>query len=345
MPKSLVIHPEDEMRLHLRTLGRPEEALFCEYMQTGFAVYAMIHEVVRRLGRQLEQVDSLLDFASGYGRVVRFLLDDLPATRVTVSDIYADAVRFQTEEFGVHGVVSKAEPDGLDLGGPHDLITCNSLFSHLPEPLFRSWLIKLAAALRDDGLLLFTTHGPHLFDGHFAGDFAFVPSSESRSLDVQTYGSAYVTMAHVERLVQELLPGRKLVASLARAANGHQDVYVVGPASMATITDADLSLPRVFVDGMVQQGDLVKFWGWAFSQVDGRAVRRLRAFVDHQEVPLATITGAERPDLLDHFPNASQQAGFEASFDLAQWMSRRVFALQAEDDHGLRARIFHHLPF
>ncbi|MEZ5964755.1 MAG: class I SAM-dependent methyltransferase [Planctomycetota bacterium] len=344
MPKSLVIDAEDEMRLHLRSLGRPEDVLLREYMQTGFAVFAMIREVARRLGRRLEDTRSLLDFASGYGRVTRFLLDEIPAERVTVSDIYADAVRFQMTEFGVRGIVSATEPDGVDLCGPHDLITCISLFSHLPDRLFRRWLQKLVSTLRPDGLLLLTTHGPHLYSADCREDYVFVPESESRSLDGASYGSTYVSQAHVARLVHELLPGRHLVASFARGANAHQDVHVVGPAGMVAVPDADLTLPRTFVDGMEKQGDRVRFWGWAFSAADGSPARRLRAFVDLAEVSTSTAA-VERVDLRDHFPQASVRAGFEAWFPFEPWMSRRVFSVEVEDDRGLRARIFHHMPF
>ena len=45
----------------------------------------------------LERVGKILDFASGYGRVTRFLVRDVPPELVWVADVYADGVRFQEE--------------------------------------------------------------------------------------------------------------------------------------------------------------------------------------------------------------------------------------------------------
>lgn len=344
MPASFAIHPEDEMRLFLRSLGRPEDALVCEYMQTGYAVFAMIREVLRRFDRRLDRVASLLDFASGYGRVVRFLLDEVPRERVTIADIYPDAVRFQREELGVHGLVSATEPDGVQLGGPHDLITSISLFSHLPEALFDRWLVHLAGALSPDGLFVFTTHGPHLLAPDFTGDFAFEPRSESRTLAKETYGSTFVSRAWVERRVRDLLPGRHVVAFFPRASNRHQDVHVVGPTSLAPCARTDLTLPLVFVDGMVREGDRARLWGWALCETDGTPARRLRAFVDHAEVGTFD-PGEERLDVPQLHPGASTRAGFAGTFAYAYWMARRLFSLEAEDEHGVRARVFHQMPF
>ena len=62
----------------------------------------------------LEKVAAFLDFASGYGRFTRFLVQHLPADRIWVSDIQADAVAFQEEQFGVHGFVGD-EPGGSEM--------------------------------------------------------------------------------------------------------------------------------------------------------------------------------------------------------------------------------------
>ncbi|MHC4077208.1 MAG: methyltransferase domain-containing protein [Planctomycetota bacterium] len=341
------IHAEDEMRLFLRTLGREEDALFGEYMQTGFGVYVQIAEILRRLGRRLGDVRSLLDFAAGYGRVVRFLLRDLPPQHITVSDIYTDAVVFQRERFGVHGFVSQADPDTVDLGGPYDLITCVSLFTHLPAPLFGRWLQKLAGALTPDGLLLFTTQAPSLHQEGWRQDYTFVPASESRSLDTAIYGSTFVSRRFVTDIVEARLADRRILITLPQTLNEHQDVYVLGPASdpELTIDAGELTLPSLYLDGLVQEGDQVRFWGWGVSTHDNIPAARIRTHVDDDLVWEGSGPGIERPDLAARLGVSALHCGFEGRFSWQEEMSHGVLAVQAEDRRGLRARIFTRLPF
>jgi SAM-dependent methyltransferase len=340
------IHAEDEMRLFLRTLGREEDALFGEYMQTGFGVYVQIAEILRRLGRRLGDVRSLLDFAAGYGRVVRFLLRDLPPQHITVSDIYTDAVVFQRERFGVHGFVSQADPDTVDLGGPYDLITCVSLFTHLPAPLFGRWLQRLAGALTPDGLLLFTTQAPSLHQEGWSQDYTFVPASESRSLDTTIYGSTFVSCRFVTDIVKARLADRRILVTLPQTLNEHQDVYVLGPASEpeVTIDTGELTLPSLYLDGLVQEDDRVRFWGWGVSTHDNTPVAWVRAYVN-DELVSEIHPEVERPDLAERHGAGVSQCGFESRFSWQEEMSQGVFAVEVEDRRGLRARIFTCLSF
>jgi SAM-dependent methyltransferase len=341
------IHPEDEMRLFLRSLGRKEEALFGEYMQTGFRIYVQIAEILQRLGRSLGDVGRLLDFAAGYGRVVRFLLRDLPKERVTIADIDPDAVAFQTERLGVTGLVSNADPDAVDLGGPYDLITTISLFTHLPAPLFERWLVKLSAALTPEGLLLFTTQAPGLHKPGWSQDYAFVPESESRSLDTRIYGSTFVSGRYVADMVQARLPDRRILAALPQTLNEHQDVYVLGPAREpeVTIDAGELTPPLLYLDGLVQEDDQVRFWGWGVSTRDSTPAHKIRAYVDDHLGWEGGGPSIERPDLAARLGASALRCGFEGRFSWQEEMSHGVFGVEAEDHRGLRARIFTHLPF
>ena len=90
----------------------------------------------------------ILDFASGYGRVTRHAVLDVAPERLWVADIYAAGVRFQEEQLGVHGLVSHADPDRFECAETFDAILVSSLFTHLPEATFRSWLRRLWGLLR-----------------------------------------------------------------------------------------------------------------------------------------------------------------------------------------------------
>jgi len=334
------------MRLFLRTLGREEGALFGEYMQTGFGVYVQIAEILGRLGRRLGDVQKLLDFAAGYGRVVRFMLQDLPPERITVADIDGDAVAFQTERFGVGGMVSSADPDGVDLQGPYDLITCISLFTHLPAPLFERWLVKLTAALTPGGLLLLTTQAPSLHEPGSSENYTFVPASESRSLDADIYGSTFVSSRYLADIVQAQLTDRRILVTLPQTLNEHQDVYVLGPASEpeVTVEAAELTLPSVYLDGLLEEDGQVRFWGWSVSTYDNTPASRIRAYVNDSLV-CEMGPSVERPDLAQRYGAGALHSGFETRFRWREEMTTGVFAVEAEDRRGLRARIFTQLSF
>ena len=329
------------MRLFLRTLGRKEAALFGEYMQTGFGAYVQIAEILGRLGRRLGDVRQLLDFAAGYGRVVRFMLRDLPPERITVADIDGDAVAFQTDRFGVAGLVSSADLDGVDLGGPYDLITCISLFTHLPEPLFERWLVKLNAALTPDGLLLLTTQAPSLHQPGWSQDYTFVPASESRSLDTEIYGSTFVSRGFLAGIVGEQLTDRKILVTLPQTLNEHQDVYVLGPASEPEVTfeAVELTLPLVYLDGLLEEDGQAHFWGWSVSTYDNTPAARIRVYV-HDDLVWEGGPSVERPDLAKRYGAGALHSGFDGKFRWREEMTTGVFALEAEDRRGLRARIF-----
>ena len=332
------------MRLYLRTLGRKDEALFGEYMQTGFAAYVQITEVLGRLGRRLGDVEHLLDFAAGYGRVVRFLVRDLPPQRITVTDIYPDAVAFQQDRLGVHGLFAQADPDAVDLGGPYDLITCISLFTHLPEPLFGRWLVKLAGALTSDGLLLFTTQAPSLHQPDWIQDYTFVAESESRSLDSVVYGSTFVSRHFVEGLVLEHLDGRKILTALPQTLNGHQDIYVLGSFGEPEVGVFDLTLPSAYLDGLSREEEFGHFWGWGASTYDNTPVAWVRAYVN-DELVSEIQPRVPRPDLAERLGAGVLCCGFDGRFRWRDEMRHSVFAVDVEDQRGLRARIFNHLPF
>src|SRR5881227_3167136 len=160
----LAVDARDEMLAFLVEAhrGDRERALF-HYFQSGASIADSLGQVLRwRFGEGMGRVRSLLDFASGYGRVTRFLVREVPPERVSVADVYADGVRFQAERFGVHGLVSTLRPEDFVCGERFDAILVTSLFTHLPEERFVAWLRALLGLLNPGGLLAFSAHSPEV---------------------------------------------------------------------------------------------------------------------------------------------------------------------------------------
>jgi SAM-dependent methyltransferase len=103
--------------------------------------------------------ESLLDFACGYGRALRFFRAAFPEAKLVASDISTEAVDFCTQEFGALPVYSHEDPHAIDLPGPFDVIWVGSLFSHVPESRWIEFLDLLTSVLSEDGLLVFTVQG------------------------------------------------------------------------------------------------------------------------------------------------------------------------------------------
>jgi len=276
----LEVHPDDEM-LAFALAGRAGErdAALAEYLWNGRWIADTVAQLARARFGASGQVGRMLDFACGYGRVGRWLARDLGPERLVVSDILAPAVAFQRERFGVDGFVSVPEPEALPDPGRFDLVWATSLFTHLPEPLFRRWLARLAALLEPGGLLAFSVLDMRLSpEGRdVAGrGHRFEPVSESRVLDGASYGTAWVTWGFVEAVVAAL-PGNFRARRLERGLCDYQDLVLVGREREEPLDRIEIDRgPIGFLEGaQVAEGRRLVVEGWAVDTLRGAPVERV----------------------------------------------------------------------
>ena len=171
---------------------------------------------------------ELLEFASGYGRVTRFI--DTSKFKITSCDIHDEAVSFITENFDASAVISSSSPDELDLGNKFDVVFALSFFSHIPESTFGKWIKALYLHLKKDGLLIFTTHGnvsnDLLIKTKLTGGYAFIADSEQKDIAASEYGTTVVTHEYVENVVKNQV-GTSLLDWKEGFWWGHQDLYII----------------------------------------------------------------------------------------------------------------------
>lgn len=324
------LDPADEMLEFLRRSerGDRDRALYT-YFRSGASIAAGMLQVLRWRFGSLARVGRVLDFASGYGRVTRFLLRGLPAERVWVSDIYAGGVRFQERRLGVHGIVSTVLPEdfrgaamsaGVAAGGGFDAVLVTSLFTHLSEERFVGWLQALTGLLAPGGVLVFSVHDRSLLAPGVelpASGLHFEAVSESGSLAGEDYGSAWVSERFVRDALTRALAGTPWAGSLLRLPRGvcnFQDLYVAVPEADADFSalqfrgDPHFFLERCTVDvaGAVAvdgAGDRLELRGWTGFKERGTAVavelvldgRQLARFAVEQRRPeVAEMLGDPR---------------------------------------------------
>jgi SAM-dependent methyltransferase len=137
------------------------------------------------LGAKVEKVDSILDFACGAGRVLRFLRAGFPDAAITACDVIEPAVRFCEQTFGATGVVSKANPAEIELDGSFDVIWSGSLLTHVDSRLWLEFLEVMASRLAPGGVMLFTVYGRRMADWIRTGS-STLDLTEEQARDVLT---------------------------------------------------------------------------------------------------------------------------------------------------------------
>lgn len=321
------LHPADEMyRFELAQPRRSPETAAVFYFSTARSIWRTVSSVVSWRFGGFANVRSALDFASGYGRMTRFMARALDPGVLTVAEIDAGAVRFQREAFGVRGCVSSLEPEGLNLAGSFDLVLAVSFFSHLPAGRFERWLERLYGRIAPGGLLVFSTHGVELYRGPDPippSGLLFRPESETTRLEASEYGTSWVTEAFVRRAAKEVA-GAAPIWAFPYGLCGFQDLYVMGKGPTGG------EGPRLARDplgalefGSVESG-VVRARGWASG--------------DRGERP---------PDVKLHFgdgpsgisPSRTESgAGCLWSFEFptAAVLPDRILRIEAESERGAR---------
>jgi SAM-dependent methyltransferase len=286
---NLDIHADDEM-LHffLYTMGYPLEQAVAAYLDSGARIWGAFRQIIAWRFGSPQACGRILDFASGYGRVTRHIVAEVPRTSVWVSDVYAEGVGFQQRTFGVQGIVSTTEPEDFRVDVSFDSILVSSLFTHLPPARFGAWLRRLGTALSPGGMVLFSVHDLSLRrDGPLpAPDIAFVPASESGSLSPQEYGTTWVSEDYVRAAVKGAL-GECAVHRIPRGLTNFQDLYVViaDPDCAAhSAAFAGLRVKRQ-VDGFVEHCSRsgrrgLRLSGWVGDRLTGRPPEEVRVSID-----------------------------------------------------------------
>lgn len=233
------IHPEDEMYRYIHEAkGMVPNQARMRYFSIGKEVLEDLENILKEVKFSVTSKKRILEFASGYGKVTRFLVSHYEPKSITVSDISQEAVDFNIQTFQTNGFFSVSNPKDLDHNNKYDLIIVISLFSHLPQKSCEAWLCKLYDLLEKNGLLIFTTHGMSILESlptemrqndvvQVADGFYYREANETFGrLHPKEYGTTYISERYIRHIIDVHCLGR-LRAFFQRGMSSYQDTYVI----------------------------------------------------------------------------------------------------------------------
>jgi len=344
---STVMHSDDEMFAYTLRHSRDRDQAVRHYMRTGKEVLDGVNQVVKWKFGGFDRLASFLDFACGYGRFTRFLVNRLSAERVWVSDISAAAVRFQEDQFRVHGVVSALQPNNVKFDRRFDCVLALSLFTHLPEATFTSWLRKLFGLLNEDGVLIFTVHDQSLRPDLKMPEsgLCFEEDSEIDTISKRDYGTTFVTEAFVRGAILQATDGRGSYRRISRGVARHQDLYIVVSGSASELAKFEYAwCPVGHLDVCnVADSNLLNLGGWAGDLTPGSKIEDIQVLIDG-EVMQRCLPFASRPDVVAFFDNDQRfsVSGFFCSCRIPEHASESsALAVKVVSDSGLSTVLYH----
>lgn len=215
--------PPPLLRVQVTGTARPEE-----FLSQSRQAAETIQSAVRRAGRELGELNTVLDFGCGCGRIMRRWAG-IRGPAFYGSDYNPRLINWCRQnlpfaQFEVNGL----EPPLAFSDDQFDFVYALSVFTHLTEPLQHAWMAELRRVIKPGGLLLFSTRGE-------AWSWKLTPAERSvydRGDLVIRYGDVAGTNLcaafHPWQFVQERLAvGFSLIDSLPSAlAGGAQDAHL-----------------------------------------------------------------------------------------------------------------------
>lgn len=337
------IPPQDQMLRHSLRHWNDANRSVSQYFGVALQQHYAARQILALAHPGGTEGLAILDFACGWGRLLRLLTHSVRPAQLWAAEIQPEAVRFAQETFGVAALASTFDPDEFDPGRSFDFIWVASLFSHLPDHLFRKWLARLTGFLTPSGVLCFSVHDECLLPGDIempAAGIHFIGTSEIEELDNRAYGTTFVTEAYVRRAVAEAT-GRSgdPAIRLRRALANEQDLYVV-PKDPAR----DPGALRGFLRGAWGWVDAIAFEPRGTLHLEGWAATLGQGPADAVEIrvngePFVARVDGHRYDVaraLDDIRLANSGWLFERRFS-----APRVFVeASARSAHGHRALLY-----
>lgn len=126
-------------------------------LRYAFNQFRIIKELLGHQNINISQLDTILDFGCGYGRILRFFAKDGINAKMYGTDISKGLIEWcrNNIKFGDYHINNSWPPTDFK-ENTFSLIFAFSVFSHLSEKSHLLWLEELHRLLKPKGLLIFT---------------------------------------------------------------------------------------------------------------------------------------------------------------------------------------------
>ena len=186
------VSPEDRALLSRVSLTLdPVDTMFMSgqadhYLSVGLSASQCVRAALART-HLAGRIDSVLDFPSGYGRVLRFLRAMFPDAAIAAAEVDDRALRFCKRAFNAEPVRSGDELSRVLPNRQFTLIWCGSLLTHFDEAAGTRLLRFFCDHLSPGGVCLVTTHGRQPVDAMAAGTAAYGLTGSARRQVVEGF--------------------------------------------------------------------------------------------------------------------------------------------------------------
>lgn len=336
------------MLLHSLGHHQNSDIALSQYYAISLQQFYAAYQIIKNFFDPSDPSLKILDFACGYGRLLRLLTTQIPARQIWASEIQTDATAYVAEQFGVRGIQSFANPTDFlpvdESTDRFDFIWVASLFSHLPEPLFHGWMQKLISLLTPRGVLCFSIRDQALLSPEKSmpeSGILYFGISEITPLADEIYGTTYVSENFVKRSLERATKPTHPYFRLPKSLAHEQDLYVVARSSEINL--APLSGFRRGAWGWadlctLSSAGILHLEGWAASLDDG-VLDEVVVFINDSSVPC--VTGLPRADVAAVFGDPRlNNAGWTFTHELADAPQQVRICIEARSRAGERALLF-----
>lgn len=223
----------------LRAQAGPSHADADFFLRSGEHHADLIRNLLREDGTSIEELDAILDWGCGCGRVLRHWAQ-LPHTRVCGSDITPSMVNWCSANLPFAEITLNAiEPPLPYADSTFDLVYGFSVLTHLSETLQHAWVGECLRVLKPEGYLLVSTLGEYYasLDRLTESELRSFANGELVVLYERSAGtslcSAYHPPAYVHR---NLASGFDLVSFRPAAVDGRHDMHLLRKPALHAVT-------------------------------------------------------------------------------------------------------------
>jgi len=143
-------------RLRVLVAGSADRERF---LRSGEAQAGHLENLLRDAGRPLQEMDAILDFGCGCGRIARWFAQ-LERPQMHGCDYNAELIDWCAANLPfLSARTTQLEPPLPYAGASFDFVYAFSVFTHLSVELATAWIEELGRVVRPGGMLWFTIHG------------------------------------------------------------------------------------------------------------------------------------------------------------------------------------------